>query len=156
MNMNLTLIGQLISFAVFVWFCAKFVWPPLMKIMEERQAKIADGLNAADRAAKDLELAQENAAQQLREAKEQAASIIDSANKRATQIVEEAKDEARAEGERLLTAARAEIEQEAISAKEELRAKVSELALAGAEKILQTNVDASKHNDLLDKLAAEL
>ena len=156
MNINLTLIGQLISFAVFVWFCAKFVWPPLMNAMEERQAKIVDGLNAADRAAKDLELAQDNAAQQLREAKQQAATIIEQANKRSIQIVEEAEGDARAKADQILKAADAEVEQEMVRAREELRLKVSELAVAGAEKILQSSVDAKKHNELLDKLAAEL
>jgi len=155
-NINLTLIGQLISFAVFVWFCAKFVWPPLMNAMEERQAKIVDGLNAADRAAKDLELAQDNAAQQLREAKQQAATIIEQANKRSIQIVEEAEGDARAKADQILKAADAEVEQEMVRAREELRLKVSELAVAGAEKILQSSVDAKKHNELLDKLAAEL
>lgn len=156
MNINLTLIGQLVSFAVFVWFCAKFVWPPLMNAMEERQAKIVDGLNAADRAAKDLELAQDNAAQQLREAKQQAATIIEQANKRSIQIIEEAEMDARAKAEQILKAADAEVEQETVRAREELRLKVSELAIAGAEKILQSSVDAKKHNELLDKLAAEL
>lgn len=156
MNINLTLIGQLISFAVFVWFCAKFVWPPLMNAMEERQAKIADGLNAADRAAKDLELAQEKASDQLRKAKEQAAAIIEQANKRSAQIVEEAEAEARAKAQQIMTSAEAEVEQMSVSAREELRLKVSELAVAGAEKILQSSVDAKKHNELLDKLAAEL
>ena len=156
MNINLTLIGQLVSFAVFVWFCAKFVWPPLMNAMEERQAKIVDGLNAADRAAKDLELAQDNAAQQLRKAKQQAATIIEQANKRSIQIIEEAEMDARAKAEQILKAADAEIGQETVRAREELRLKVSELAIAGAEKILQSSVDAKKHNELLDKLAAEL
>jgi len=155
-NINLTLIGQLVSFAVFVWFCAKFVWPPLMNAMEERQAKIVDGLNAADRAAKDLELAQDNAAQQLRKAKQQAATIIEQANKRSIQIIEEAEMDARAKAEQILKAADAEIGQETVRAREELRLKVSELAIAGAEKILQSSVDAKKHNELLDKLAAEL
>ncbi|WP_428243573.1 F0F1 ATP synthase subunit B [Gynuella sp.] len=156
MNINLTLIGQLLSFAVFVWFCAKFVWPPLVKAMDARQAKIAEGLNAADRAAKDLELAQERAAQQLREAKEQAATIVDQANKRSAQIVAEAQKEAQQEAERIRKSAEAEIEQEAIRAREELRQRVSELALSGAQKILQSSVDAKKHSELLEKLAAEL
>lgn len=156
MNINLTLIGQLISFAVFVWFCAKFVWPPLMAAMDERQAKIAEGLNAADRAAKDLELAQDKAAGQLREAKEQAAVIVEQANKRSTQIVEEAENEARAKAEQIMKAAEAEVEQETVRAREALRQRVSELAVAGAEKILQSSVDAKKHSELLDKLATEL
>ncbi len=156
MNINLTLIGQLVSFAVFVWFCAKFVWPPLISAMEERQAKIADGLSAADRAAKDLELAQDKAAHQLRDAKKQAAEIVEQANKRSAQIVEEAEDDARAKAEQILKAAEAMVEQETVQAREALRLRVSELAIAGAEKILQSSVDAAKHNELLDKLAAEL
>jgi F-type H+-transporting ATPase subunit b len=155
-NINLTLIGQLVSFAVFVWFCAKFVWPPLISAMEERQAKIADGLSAADRAAKDLELAQDKAAHQLRDAKKQAAEIVEQANKRSAQIVEEAEDDARAKAEQILKAAEAMVEQETVQAREALRLRVSELAIAGAEKILQSSVDAAKHNELLDKLAAEL
>lgn len=156
MNINLTLIGQLISFAVFVWFCAKFVWPPLIAAMDERQAKIADGLSAADRAAKDLELAQDKAAHQLRDAKVKAAEIVEQANKRSAQIVEEAEGDARAKAEQILKAAEAMVEQETVQAREALRLRVSELAIAGAEKILQSSVDAAKHNELLDKLAAEL
>lgn len=156
MNINLTLIGQTISFFVFVWFCMKHVWPLLLGVMQEREAKIAAGLEAADMADKDLELAKQKATQQLREAKEQAATIVDQANKRASQIVEEAKDSARAEGDRLKAAAQAEIEQEANRAKEELRAKVAALAIAGAEKVLEASIDASSHDELLNKLAAEL
>lgn len=156
MNINLTLIGQSITFVAFIWFCMKYVWPALISIMEEREKKIADGLEAADRADKDLELAQKKAVETLSEAKQQAAEIIEQANKRANQIVDEAKDQARAEGDRLKAAAQAEIEQEANRAKEELRAKVATLALAGAEKVLGNAIDANAHNDLVDKLAAEL
>ncbi len=156
MNINLTLIGQSITFIAFIWFCMKFVWPALIAIMEEREKKIADGLEAADRADKDLELAQQKATQQLREAKAQAASIVEQANKRANQIIEEAKETARTEGDRLKTAAQAEIEQEANRAKEELRGKVAALALAGAEKVLESSIDEKAHRDLVNKLAAEL
>lgn len=156
MNINLTLIGQSITFIVFIWFCMKFVWPALISIMEEREKKIADGLEAADRADKDLELAQQKATQQLREAKEQAASIVEQANKRANQIIDEAKEAARAEGDRLKAAAQAEIEQEANRAKEELRGKVAALALAGAEKVLEASIDQNAHSNLVNKLAAEL
>jgi len=155
-NINLTLIGQSVTFIAFIWFCMKFVWPALISVMEEREKKIADGLEAADRADKDLELAQKKAGETLTEAKQQAAEIIEQANKRANQIVDEAKDQARAEGDRLKVAAQAEIEQEANRAKEELRAKVATLALAGAEKVLGNTIDANAHNDLVDKLAAEL
>ncbi|MCV6621224.1 MAG: F0F1 ATP synthase subunit B [Cellvibrionaceae bacterium] len=156
MNINLTLIGQSVTFIAFIWFCMKYVWPALISVMEEREKKIADGLEAADRADKDLELAQKKAGETLTEAKQQAAEIIEQANKRANQIVDEAKDQARAEGDRLKVAAQAEIEQEANRAKEELRAKVATLALAGAEKVLGNTIDANAHNDLVDKLAAEL
>jgi len=155
-NMNLTILGQLIAFAIFVWFCMKFVWPPLTSAMSEREKKIADGLDAANRAARDLELAQAKAADQLRESKEQAAEIVEQANKRANQIVDEAKEQARAEGERLVAAARAEVEQEANRANQALRAQVSELAVAGAAKILAKSVDASAHEELLNQLADEL
>ncbi|GAA5319647.1 MAG: F0F1 ATP synthase subunit B [Candidatus Pelagadaptatus aseana] len=134
----------------------KFVWPALTSVMEEREKKIADGLEAADRADKDLELAQKKATQQLREAKEEAAAIIEQANKRAGQIVEEAKDSAKAEGDRLKAAAEAEIEQEMNRAKEELRGKVAALALAGAEKVLAASIDEKANSELVNQLAAEL
>ncbi|MBD2857614.1 F0F1 ATP synthase subunit B [Spongiibacter sp. KMU-158] len=156
MNINLTLIGQSITFLFFVWFCHAFVWKAIRGAMEEREKQIADGLDAADRAGRDLELAQEKAGKQLREAKAEAASIIDAANKRANQIVEEAKDAARQEGDRLKAAAQAEVEQEMNRAKEALRSKVATLALAGAEKVLEASIDESAHKDMLDKLAASL
>ena len=156
MNINLTMIGQAIAFFIFVVFCMKYVWPPIMEALKERQKKIADGLDAADRASRDLDLAQEKAKQELREAKLQAAELIEQANKRSAQIVEEAKEQAREEGERLVVAAKAEIEQESNRAKEALRAEVAAIAVAGAEKILQTSIDSNVHGDLLNKLAAEL
>lgn len=156
MNMNLTILGQLIAFAIFVWFCMKYVWPPLTGAMAEREKKIADGLDAANRAARDLELAQAKSADQLREAKEKAAEIIDQASKRANQIVDDAKESARTESERIVAAARSEVEQEANRAKEALRAQVSELAVAGAAKILAKSVDVSAHEELLNQLADEL
>ncbi len=156
MNINMTLIGQMISFAIFVWFCMKFVWPPVTQAMRERQAKIAEGLDAANRATRDLELAQDKAISQMREGKEQAAEIIENANKRASQIVDAAKEAAKAEGARLLVAAQAEVEQEVNRAKETLRKQVSELAVAGAAKILGKSVDAGSHQDLLNQLADEL
>ena len=156
MNINLTLIGQSITFLIFVWFCMKFVWPFIRNAMDERTQRIADGLNAAERAGKDLELAQEKAAQQLRDAKAEAASIIELANRRAAQIVDEAKEKAREEGERLKHAAQAEVEQELNRAREQLRAQVGALAVAGASRILGKAVDASAHRELVDQLAAEL
>ncbi|EAQ64799.1 ATP synthase subunit B [Marinomonas sp. MED121] len=156
MNLNLTLIGQAISFAFFVWFCMKFVWPPVIAALEERSKKIADGLEAANRASRDLELAQEKATHTLRESKEQAAEIIEQANKRANQIIDEAKEQALADGQRLRDAANSEIEQDVIRAKEALRAQVSQLALIGAEKILGASVDEKAHSELVEKLAQEL
>ncbi|BFM13806.1 F0F1 ATP synthase subunit B [Simiduia litorea] len=156
MNINLTLIGQSITFLVFVWFCWKFVWPALLGVMVERENKIANGLQAAERADKDLELAQKKATDQLKEAKAQAAAIIEQANKRGVQIVEEAKEQARAEGDRLKASAQAEIVQETNRAKEALRLQVATLALAGASKVLGSSVDATKHTDLLNQLAQEL
>ncbi|GAB3370551.1 F0F1 ATP synthase subunit B [Spongiibacter taiwanensis] len=156
MNINLTLIGQSITFLFFVWFCYAFVWKAIRSAMEEREKQIADGLDAADRAGRDLELAQEKAAKQLREAKAEAAGIIDAANKRANQIVEEAKETARTEGDRLKAAAEAEVEQEMNRAKEALRSQVAALALAGAEKVLEASIDESVHKDMVDKLAAGL
>jgi len=155
-NINLTLIGQSVTFLVFVWFCKAFVWTAIRNAMDEREKRMADGLEAADRADRDLELAQEEATKRLREAKEEAASIIDAANKRASQIVDEAKDAAREEGERLKAAAQAEIEQEINRAKEVLRTQVAGLAIAGAEQVLQASVDQSSHKELVEKLAAGL
>nr|WP_255761797.1 F0F1 ATP synthase subunit B [Halomonas alkalisoli] len=152
----MTLIGQTIAFAIFVWFCIKYVWPPISTALHERQKKIADGLDAASRASRDLELAQEQAAQTLRESKEQASQILDQANKRSSQMIEEAREQARAEGERLVAGARAEINQEINRAKEELRAQVASLAIVGAERVLEASIDEKAHRKLLDKLAAEL
>ena len=156
MAINLTLLGQLIAFAIFTWFCMKFVWPPITAAMDARQKKIAEGLDAAGRAERDLKLAQEKAAEMLRETKQPAAEIIEKANKTANDIVEEAKQQARSEGERLLEGAKAEIELEVNRVKEELRNQVSVLAVAGAEKILGATVDAKAHNDLVEQLAKEL
>ena len=156
MNLNWTMVGQSLTFIVFVWACWKWIWPLLINAMRERQEAIAEGLAAAERAAKDLELAQERATDQLKEAKEEAAGLIEQARSRANQMIEEAKNDAREEGERLKEAARAEIEQEVNRAKETLRAQVAALAVAGAEQVLGDTVDATRHSQLLDKLAAEL
>ncbi|GAB3395665.1 F0F1 ATP synthase subunit B [Azotobacter armeniacus] len=156
MNMNLTLFGQTIAFAIFVWFCMKYVWPPLTQAMQERQKKIAEGLDAAGRAQQDLKLAQEKVSNTLRETREQAAEIIEQANKQANAIVEDAKQQARAEGERLIAGAKAEIEQEMNRARDELRTQVAALAILGAEKILESKVDTKAHNKLVEKLASQL
>ncbi|GAA5132314.1 F0F1 ATP synthase subunit B [Alloalcanivorax gelatiniphagus] len=156
MNINATLIGQAIWFALFVFFCMKFVWPPISRALDERKQKIAEGLSAADRAERDLELAQEKASANLKDAKDKASEIIEQANRRANQIVEEAKDQARAEGERLIAKAQSEIDQEINRAREELRKEVSALALSGAEKVLAREVNRDSHKQLLDELAAQL
>ena len=156
MNLNATLLGESIAFIVFVWFTMKYVWPPLNGAIEERQNKIADGLAAGERAEKDLELAQEKATEQLKEAKAQAADIIEQAKKRATQIVDEETQKGHDEREKIIAQGAAEVEAERNRAKEDLRKQVSVLAIAGAEKILERQIDAAAHSDILDKLVAEL
>ena len=156
MNINATLIGQTITFFLFLWICFKYIWPPLVEAMRERQKNIAEGLAAAERAEKNLAQAQDQVAAELNKAKEEAAGILDQARARATAMVEEAKNDARAEGDRLKEAAQSEIEQEINRAKETLRAQVAALSVAGAEQVLGASVDASAHGALLDKLAAEL
>lgn len=156
MNINLTLIGQMIAFICFVVFCMKYVWPPILAAMQEREQKIADGLAAADRASHDLELAQEKAVERLKEAKQEAAVIVESANKRGNQLVEEAKGAAVVEADRVKASAQAEIEQETNRAREQLRTQVAALSLAGAEKILGAAIDQEAHNELVETLASEL
>jgi F-type H+-transporting ATPase subunit b len=155
-NINYTIIGQTITFFIFVAFVFKYVWPPIMQAMKERSEKIANGLEAADRAERDLELAKEEAGKKLRAAKQEAQTIIDSANKRANQILDEAKENALAEGARLKAAAAAEVEQEVNRAREELRAQVATLVMQGAEAVLGSSIDAKAHNELVNKLAGEL
>ena len=156
MNINATIIGQSLAFLIFVVFCMKFVWPPVIAALHERQKKIADGLDAAARAARDLELAQDKAGQQLREAKTQAAEIIEQAKKRGNQIVEEAVEKARIDAERVKVQAQAEIEQEINSVKDALRTQLGALAVGGAEKILGATIDQNAHAELVNKLAAEI
>ena len=156
MNINFTLIAQAIAFAVLIWFTVKFVWPPLLKAIEARQKEIADGLAAAADGRNALEVAAKKSEVTLAEAKQKASEIIAQAEKRGTQIIEEAKGNAKVEGDRIIAGAKAEIEQEVNRAKEGLRAQVSTLAIAGAEKILRKEIDAKAHSELLAKLAAEL
>jgi len=146
----------MIAFICFVMFCMKYVWPPILAAMAEREKKIADGLAAADRASHDLELAKEKAVERLTEAKHEAAAIIDAAGKRSNQIVDEAKSAAVVEADRVKVSAQAEIEQEINRAREQLRGQVAALSLAGAEKILGAAIDQKVHAGLVDKLAAEL
>jgi len=156
MNMNMTLIGQSITFAVFVWFCMKFVWPPIVNALEARKKQIADGLAAADRGKHELELAAKRASESLHEAKQKSAEIIAQAEKRATQMIEEAKNAAKEEGDRMIAAAKAEIEQEGHRAREALRAEVATLVVAGAGKILRREVNSQAHADLLEAIKNEL
>lgn len=156
MNINATIIGQSLAFLIFVVFCMKFVWPPVIAALHERQKKIADGLDAATRAARDLELAHEKVGQQLREAKAQAAEIIEQAKKRGNQIVEEAVEKARIDADRVKVQAQAEIEQELNGVKDALRAQLGALAVGGAEKILGATIDQNAHAELVNKLAAEI
>ncbi|MGL9719785.1 F0F1 ATP synthase subunit B [Symbiopectobacterium sp.] len=154
MNINATILGQAIAFVLFVWFCMKFVWPPLIAAIEKRQKEIADGLASAERAKKDLNLAQANATDQLKKAKAEAQVIVEQANKRRAQILDEAKAEAEAERSKIV--AQAEIEAERKRAREELRKQVAMLAIAGAEKIIERSVDEAANSDIVDKLVAEL
>lgn len=156
MNFNATLIGQMITFVVFVWFCKTFVWPPIMNALTERKGKIAEGLAAADRGKHEQELAQKKAAETLHKAKQQAAEIIQRAEKRGAEIVEEAKNEAVEEGNRLKTAAQAEIDQEVNRAKEVLRGQVVEIATAGAGRILKRELDATANDELIKDLVAQI
>lgn len=156
MNINATLLGQAIMFALFAWFCMKFVWPPIIGALETRKKQIADGLAAGERGKHDLELAAKRAAELLREAKEKAADIIAQGDKRASEIVEDAKVQAKTEYDRIVASGKAEADQELFRAKEQLRTQVSAIALAGAGKILGREIDAKAHNDLLEKLVAEI
>jgi F-type H+-transporting ATPase subunit b len=152
----MTLIGQSIAMIVFVWFCMKFIWPPLLEAIEERQQKIADGLAAADKGQERLEQASAEAEAIVVDARKQATGILDQAHSFANEIVSEGKSNGVKERERQLATAKAEIEQEANRAREELRGEVSAIAIASAEKILQREIDSKQHEDILGKLAAEL
>jgi F-type H+-transporting ATPase subunit b len=152
----MTLLGQTIAMIVFVWFCMKFIWPPLLAAIEERQEKIAEGLAAADKGQESLEKAKVEAASIVDDARKQATGILDQANSRANEIIADGKADGVKERERQLAAAKTEIEQEANRAREELRGQVSAIAIASAEKILNREIDAKQHDDILGKLAAEL
>ena len=156
MNFNATLIGQMIAFSVFVWFCMQFVWPLLLGMLEAREKRIADGLAAAAKGEQKLNEAEQRYHQLVEEGKQQAATIITQAQKRHDEIVDEAKGDARTEGQRILDAAKGDIEQEKELARESLRKQVSELALLGAEQILMREVDRKVHNEVLNKISADL
>ena len=156
MDINLTLIGQTIAMIVFVWFCMKYIWPPLLEALEERQEKIAHGLAAADQGEQRLEEAKAEADEIVGDARKQATGILDQAHARANEIVAEGKADGAKERNRQLDAAKSEIEQEANRAREELRGQVSAIAVASAEKILRREIDDKQHEDILSKLAGEL
>ena len=156
MNFNATLIGQLVTFAIFVWFTMKFVWPMLLSQMEEREKRIADGLASAEEGNKKLQEADVKLQEAINEGKQKAAEIIAQAQKQGDSIIEDAKQTAIAEGTRLKEAAQSDIEQEKERAREELKQQVATLALAGAEQVLMREVDANAHSELLSKVSAEL
>ncbi|MFC3033244.1 F0F1 ATP synthase subunit B [Pseudoalteromonas fenneropenaei] len=156
MNLTATLLGELIAFVVFVLFCMKYVWPPLNGAIEARQKKIADGLAASDEAEKELERVRAQAAEQLKEAKSQAAEIIEQAKKRAALIVDEETLRGQQEREKIVAQGHSEVDAERNRAKEELRMQVATLAVAGAEKILEREINVAAHSDIVEKLVAEL
>ena len=156
MSINLTLLGQAISFFIFVWFCMKFVWPPIINALHEREKRIADGLAAAEAGRNKLVEADQRLSELVDEGKQHANEIIAQAQKRGDEILEEAKHAASEEGERLIEAAHAEIERERTQARDRLRQEVAVLALTGAERILMRKVDKNAHDEILARLGAEL
>jgi len=155
-SINATLIGQMITFTLLVWFTMQYVWPPLIEALDERKKKIAEGLAAAEKGQEDIKLAEKKAMKYLKEAKTESANIIALAQKRANEVVEESKETAKLEGERMIESAKAQIEQEMQQAKETLRKEVSLLAIKAAEQILQEEVDKAKHKDIISKVSAQL
>ena len=156
MNLNATLVAQLVVFFILAWFTMKYVWPPIMKALDERAAKIAEGLAAAERGRQSLDLAAKRSAETVREGKEKVAEVLAQANKRALQIIEAAKVQAKVEADKIFAGAQAEIEQEAARVKESLRERVAELAVAGAEKILRREVDVKAHAEMLASIKQDL
>ncbi len=156
MDINATIIGQFITFGILVWFTMKYVWPPITQTLRDREKKIADGLEAAERSKRELEMAEHKAFSIIRDAKQQASQIIEQANFHSVQLVEEAKSQAKTEGHRIVELAQSEIDRNIAQAKEALKAQVATLAVVGAEKIIQHKLDPAMHSDLLNKLAAEI
>jgi len=156
MSINASLIGQIITFAIFVWFCMKFIWPRLMNAIKERQKIIADGLAASDKGHRELEAAERKVFEIIDEAKQNAAKILESTQQRAHRVIEEAKIKAREEHARIVDQAQVEIDQQANAAKRKLYAEVSQLAVLGAEKIVTRNIDAQDEGNLIDELIAEV
>lgn len=156
MDINATIIGQFITFAILVWFSMKYVWPPITKAMHDREKKIAGGLEAAERSKRELEMAEHKAYSIIREAKQQASQIIEQANLHSSQLVEEAKVQAKEENQRIIGLAQGEIDREITQAKQALKNQLATLAIAGAEKIIKRNLDPAAHSALLNELAAEI
>ena len=155
MDLNATLLGEILIFCVFIWFVMKFVWPPLVTIMEERKKVIADGLAAAEKGHRDAELAQKQANETINDAKTKAAKILEQAEVRASSVVEASQVRAREEGARLVAMAQGDIEQQVIAAREKLLAQVSELASRGASKILNTQINQETNTRLVDEMIKE-
>lgn len=156
MNFNLTLVGQMITFGLLVWFTMRFVWPPVITALRERQTRIADGLAAAEQGVREREQAEAKAGETLSEARQKAQEIIRQAERRATEIIEESKSKARDEGAKQLALAQAEIEQEVNRAREQLRSQVSGIAVAGAARILQREIDENAHSQMLNDLVEQI
>jgi len=156
MELNATLIGQLITFSILVWFTMKYVWPPITKAMLDREKKIASGLEAAERSKRDLEIAEHKALDIIREAKQEATHIVDLAHKHGQHLLEEAKQDARNEAQRIAQHAQDEIAREVTLAKEGLRKQLATLAVAGATKIIKRNLDVASQTALLDEFVAEI
>lgn len=156
MNITVSLFGQIVAFILLIWFVNKVLWGPLSTMMEDRRKRIAEGLAAGERGRHEQELAEKRSQQVIHEAKEQANEIILQAQRRGNEIVDESKDNARVEGERILISAQAEIEQEANRVKDELRTQVGTIAMAGAAKILDREIDKKAHTDLLKELVSQI
>jgi len=156
MNINATLLGQMLAFGVLIWFTMKFVWPPILAAIEERQKKIAEGLSAAERASASLKEASKKSDEELKAARQQASEIVAAANKQAAAVVESAKEHANIEAERIRATAKGELDREIAVAREVLKDKVGELAVLGASTILKREVDAKAHADVIGELAAKI
>ena len=155
MNFNFTLIGQLLAFILFVWFCIRYVWPPMLQILEEREKEVADGLEAASRGKKELEDANAQREVIVDEAKKEAADLVSQAGQRANQMIEDAKSQAQEEAERIKTSAKADLDQAAKKAREEIRSEVATLVVAGAEKILGSEIDQEKNAQIIEEISKE-
>jgi F-type H+-transporting ATPase subunit b len=156
MNINATIIGQFLTFGILIWFTMRYVWPPIIKSLNEREKKIAAGLEAAEKSRHELAAAEKKALAIVNEAKKQASDILVQANFHSAQLIEEAKNLAKVEGERLIELAKGEIDTQASKVKEALKSQLASLAILGAEKILQRQLDTSAHHDLLKQVIAEI